>query len=100
MIANGGIGITQTPIKGEFTPGVSVGIMSYGRTKSNPSLSILQVGVGYGVINKSLEFSLSPIQYNIGQHLQPFINNTFTGPIVQLNTSGNVIVGLGASVSF
>lgn len=97
MFANGGVGITKAPIQGEFTPGVSLGIMSYGKTRSNPALSILQVGVGYGVINKTPELSISPIQYNLGQHL-PLISNTYVGPTLQVNTTGGVTVGAGFSV--
>lgn len=99
MFANGGIGISQVPIKGEFTPGVAVGIMSYGQTKQNPTLSILQAGVGYGVANKTLEISVSPIQYNIGKNI-PLMNNTYVGPVIQANTKGNIIVGAGLSVGF
>lgn len=99
MMANAGVGISQTPIKAEFTPGVAVGIMSYGKTKVNPTFSILQLGVGYGVVNKTVEFSVSPVQYNIGKNL-PLMNNTYIGPNVQLNTKGNVTPGLGLSVGF
>lgn len=99
MFANGGVGISSLPVKGEFTPGVSVGIMSYGKTRTNPSLSILQVGAGYGVANNTLEVSLSPIQYNIGQNL-PLTNNTYVGPTAQINTHGNITLGAGLSVGF
>lgn len=99
MFANGSIEINKVPIKGEFTPGISLGIMSYGKTKSTPDLSILQVGIGYGVVNKTIEFSLSPIQYNIGQNL-PLISNTYIGPTLQLNTAGGVGVGAGLSIGF
>jgi len=99
MFANGGVGVSKAPVTGEFTPGVSVGIMSYGKTKTNPDLSILQLGAGYGVVNKTLELSVSPIQYNIGQHL-PLMNNTYVGPTVQVNTIGGVTVGGGVSVGF
>lgn len=99
MFANGGVGISETPVKAEFTPGVALGIMSYGRTKTNPSLSILQVGAGYGVVNKTLEVSVSPIQYNLGNVL-PLVKNTYAGPTIQVNTKGNVTPGLGLSVGF
>jgi hypothetical protein len=97
MFVNGGVGITKAPVQGEFTPGVSVGVMSYGKTKTNPALSILQVGIGYGVVNKTPELSISPIQYNIGQNL-PLINNTYVGPTFQVNGTGGVTVGAGISV--
>lgn len=97
MFANGGVGISKLPVQGEFTPGLSISLISYGRTKTSPDLTILPVGVGYGVINKSLEFTLSPIQYNIGKNL-PLMNNTYVGPVVGLNIQGNVMVGVGLSV--
>jgi hypothetical protein len=99
MFANGGVGISQVPVKGEFTPGIAVGIMSYGKTRTNPSLSILHVGVGYGVINKTLEVSVSPLQYNLGNVL-PLVKNTYVGPTIQINTQGNVTPGAGLSVGF
>lgn len=99
MFANGGVGVSQTPIRGEFTPGVAVGIMSYGQTKTNPTLSVLQLGLGYGVVNKTVEISLSPVQYNVGKHI-PLVNNTYIGPVVQVNNKANVSVGAGLSVGF
>lgn len=100
LMANGGINVSHSPPQGEFTPGVAVGIASYGRTKSNPSFSIAQVGIGYGVRNKSIEFSISPVQYNIGQHI-PFTSaNTYIGPTFQLNTKGEVTPGAGITIGF
>lgn len=97
IMANGGINVSQAPLTGEVTPGIALGIFSYGKTKLKPALSILQAGVGYGVVNKTVEFSLSPIQYNIGEQL-PLINNTYIGPIFQINTKGNITPGAGISV--
>lgn len=99
MFANGNVGLSQVPVKGEFTPGVSLGIMSYGRTKTNPTLSILQLGAGYGLASKTPEFSLSPVQYNLGNVL-PLVKNTYVGPNLQVNTKGNVSAGMGLSVGF
>lgn len=99
MFANAGVDVSSAPISGEFTPGVSIGVISYGKTKVNPSMSFLQLGIGYGVVNKHLEFSLSPIQYNLGQHL-PLISNTYIGPTIQTNLQGHITPGAGVSVGF
>lgn len=86
-----------SPISGEFTPSVSLGIMSYGRYKTTPDFSILEVGVGYGTVAKAPQFVLTPFTYNIGKHL-PFMNNTYIGPAVSVGTDGGVSVTGGIRV--
>lgn len=95
--ADGTIGVSHLPITGEFTPNVSVGIASYGKTKTNPDFSLVQLGVGYGTVSRNVQIVVSPAQYNIGQHM-PLMKNTYIGPSVDIGTNGNVFVGLGMRV--
>jgi uncharacterized protein YxeA len=82
-------GINLRSVRGEAVPNVSLQLMSYGKYKNNPDLSILQVGAGYGIDAKQVSGSLTPIMYNVGQHI-PLMNNLYIGPSVQVNASGDV----------
>lgn len=89
---DGGINLSQ--VRGEATPNINLGIMSYGKYKNNPDLSVLQIGIGYGIDSRRPQFILTPITYNIGQHI-PLMSNLHVGPTVQVGTSGDVTVGAG-----
>lgn len=96
---DGGIGLN--PVRGEFTPNVSVGIMSYGQYKTTPDLSVLEVGVGYGTISQRPQLVVTPVAYNIGKNVfSPLMNNTYIGPSLTVGTDGNVGVNLGLKVGF
>lgn len=90
-------GINVNSVHGEVTPSVNLGIMSYGRYKNQPDLSILQVGVGYGIDSRRPQFLLTPVTYNIGQHI-PLMTNLHVGPTVQVGTNGEVTIGGGFRV--
>lgn len=99
MGIDGGLNINH--VQGEFTPHVSVGIMSYGQYKTTPDFSILEVGLGYGTVNKTAEVVITPVAYNIGKNLfSPLMNNTYIGPSVQIGTDGSIGVGAGLRVGF
>jgi hypothetical protein len=99
MGLDGGINITH--MQGEFTPHVSVGIMSYGRYKTTPDLSVLEVGVGYGTVNKTAEVVITPVAYNIGKKLfSPLMNNTYIAPSFTIATDGSMGAGVGIRVGF
>lgn len=88
-------------VRGEFTPHVGVGIMSYGQYKTTPDFSILEVGVGYGTVGKVGELVVTPVAYNIGRNLfSPLMNNTYIGPSLQIGTDGSFGVGGGLRVGF
>lgn len=100
MGLDGGVNLTGG-ISGEFTPHVSVGIMSYGQYKTTPDFSILEVGLGYGTVNKTAEVVVTPVAYNIGKNLfSPLMNNTYIGPSVMIGTDGRIGVGGGLRVGF
>ncbi len=94
---DGGININH--VSGEITPSVSLGIMSYGQYKTTPDFSILEVGVGYGAVNKTGELVVTPVAYNLGKKLfSPLMNNAYIGPSLQIGTDGSFGVGLGLRV--
>ncbi len=94
---DGNVNVSHLPIKGDFVPNLSIGIMSYGKFDNQPDLSILQVGAGYGVVSKELQISISPIQYNLGSNI-PLMHNFYIGPTIQLGTSGDIGIGAGVRV--
>jgi hypothetical protein len=99
MGVDGGFNINH--VQGELTPSINLGIMSYGQYKTTPDFSILEVGFGYGTINKTGEVVLTPVAYNIGKKLfSPLVNNTYIGPSVQIGTDGSLGVGAGLRVGF
>lgn len=101
MSASGSVNLSQAPIRGEFTPAVVVGIMSYGKTKTNPVLSIAQIGLGYGVDSQRPSVVFNPISVNIGGVVPGgIVRNTYIGPTFSMNTAGSVFIGGGLSVGF
>lgn len=99
MGLDGGVNVNH--VQGEFVPNINVGIMSYGQYKTTPDLSVLEVGVGYGTVNKTGELIITPVAYNIGKKLfSPFMNNTYIGPSVMVGTDGSFVVGAGLRVGF
>jgi hypothetical protein len=99
MGLDGGVNITN--VKGEFTPSIGVGIMSYGQYKTTPDFSILEVSAGYGTINKTGQLVITPVAYNIGKNLfSPLMNNTYIGPSLSVGTDGSIGAGAGVRVGF
>ncbi len=93
--ADGAVGLN--PVRGEFSPNINLQVMSYGRYKNQPDWSLLQVGVGYGVVSERPQITVTPAAYNIGKPI-PLINNTYVGPSISVGTDGNVSVGGGIRV--
>lgn len=90
-------GINLSTLHGEAAPNVSVQLMSYGKYKTQPDLSILQVGAGYNIEAKKPSLSLTPIMYNVGKHL-PLMNNLYIGPSIQVSTAGEIGIMGGIKV--
>jgi len=94
-------GINLNYIKGEFSPSLSLGVMSYGQFKTTPDLSVLEVGVAYQAISKRPALVLTPIAYNFGRNFfSPLMNNTYIAPSVMISTDGTWTLGAGLRVGF
>ena len=91
------IGATVPTPHAEFVPGLHVAVMSYGKTKIEPTWSFAELGVGYGTQEKDIKFTLTPAAYNIGEKL-PLMKNLFIGPTIGVGTSGTFFVGAGIRV--
>jgi hypothetical protein len=99
MGLDGGVNISR--VQGEFTPSVNLGIMSYGQYKTTPDFSILEVGFGFGTVNKTGQVVVTPVAYNIGKKLfSPVMNNTYIGPSLSIGTDGSIGAGVGLRVGF
>lgn len=94
--ADAGLTVNNLPIQAAGGPNLNVQVMSYGRYKTQPDLSVLQLGVAYDIPSKKIDFMLRPIAYNIGQHL-PLMNNLYLGPALHVGTTGAIAVTLGLS---
>lgn len=99
LTTGGSINLTQAPIQGSANVGATIGLMSYGRFKTTPAISILQLGGGYATGTQRPIFILNPVNINIGGILpKGLINSTYAGPSTQIDTHGNVFVGANLSV--
>jgi hypothetical protein len=90
-------GVNITQFKGEVTPNVSLGIMSYGQYKKQPDFSILEVGAGVGTISQKGQVSVTPFTYNIGKSI-PLMNNLYIGPSLHIGFNGDISVMGGIRV--
>jgi hypothetical protein len=94
-------GINIEHVKGEITPSLSLSAMSWGIYKTTPTLSVLQVGIGYAAINKTAEIVITPVAFNFGnQFFSPFMNNTYVAPSLGINTDGSFTANVGLRVGF
>jgi len=93
------VNVSQAPVKGSVNLGATVGFMSYGKSKLNPDLSILQLGAGYETGTQLPSLVVKPINVNIGNLLSTkVISNTYLGPSFQIDSKQNVFIGAGLSV--
>ena len=96
----GGISVSQLPVQGQFAPNISVGFLSYGKTKVTPDWTFAKVGAGFDVATVRPQVVITPVSYNIGQNV-PFLKNTYLDPLsVAVETDGSVFIGTGISVGF
>ena len=84
-----GLNLSNTEF--EFSPNLSVGFISYGRYKTQPDVSILQLGIGYSTVNNIFQFSITPLAYNVGKHL-PLMNNLYMSPSIYINVNGDISI--------
>lgn len=94
-------GFNVNTLKGEVSPNINLGIMSYGRYKTTPDFSILELGVSYQAVNKTGAVTLTPVSYNIGKNwFSPLMNNTYVGPSISYGFDGKWTPGVGIRVGF
>jgi hypothetical protein len=89
MGIDGGLNLSQ--MSGEASPNLDVGFMSYGRFKNQPDFSFLQLGLGFGIDNKKIQFVVTPFTYNVGKHI-PLMNNVYVGPSLYIGSNGDISI--------
>jgi hypothetical protein len=94
------VGAVVTDPRAELVPNVQVSMFSYGKTKVNAHTewTFLGVGAGYGTETKTFNVVVSPVNYNLGQHI-PLIEGLYVGPSVSVNTDGDFAVMGGLRVA-
>ena len=97
----GGIdgGLNVTKLGGEISPNIGIAISSYGKFKNQPDISILEIGLGYGMIRKSPEIVITPAAFNL-RNLIPLTENTYIAPSLHIGADGHVIVMAGIRIGF
>lgn len=92
---DGGMSLTRFPgVQGEFAPNLSLGIMSYGKYKTTPDLSVLQLGAGYESITKRPSLVVTPVAVNVGNFV-PLLHHTYLAPSIHISTDGTVYGDIG-----
>lgn len=99
ITTGGALNVTSLPVNGTFNAGGTFGFISYGKYKSSPTISILQVGAGYSSNKNEPAVIINPVNVNIGGIFPAgVVSNTYIGPSVQITPSGNVFVGANLSI--
>jgi hypothetical protein len=94
--ADAGFNLTQS--KGEFTPSINFGFLSYGMYKTQPDFSFVELGLGYGSVSNRPMFVITPLTYNVAKHI-PLLNNMYLGPSLNLGFNGDFAVMGGLRVA-
>lgn len=98
-VLDGGVNINH--VKGDFTAGADVSLMSYGQYKTTPDFSVLGVGVGWQTVNQKPSLILTPVGYNFGRNVfSPLMNNTYIAPSISVAPDGSWTAGGGIRVGF
>jgi len=99
ITTGGGINVTSLPVNGTFNAGGTFGFISYGKYKTTPAISLLQVGAGYSSNKNEFAVIVNPVNVNIGGIFPAgVVSNTYVGPSVQITPSGSVFVGANLSI--
>ena len=85
------------PAHAELIPNLQLMLFSYGKTRINPEWTFLGIGLGYEAVAEGVAIIISPINYNVGQHL-PFVDNVHVGPAVSIDPDSNLSLLLGLRV--
>jgi hypothetical protein len=90
-----GMSLSRFPqIQGEVAPSLNLGIMSYGKFKNQPDISVLQVGAAYEATTQHPALVVTPVAVNLGTVL-PLLHNTYVAPSIHVSTDGTVFGALG-----
>lgn len=94
------VGNATGKIAPEAQPSLQISLFGYGKKALAPDLTLLNLGIGVGLVSHRPIVTLTPITYNIGQHI-PLMTNLQIGPGIGLGTDGNVdvwVMGLKAGL--
>lgn len=99
LTAGGAVDLSH--INGSANVGVTMGVMSYGKTLAQPAISVLQVGAGYQTGTQNATAIINPVSFNIGAIFpKGIVDSTYIGPSFQIDYKGNMFVGGNVSVGF
>lgn len=79
--------------------GLGISLFSYGRTKSEPSILLVNPNVFYDLKSKKAGASISPVLFSIGKITGLPLHNSYIGPSIGYQSNG-VFLGTTLSVSF
>lgn len=93
-------GVQVSPTRFNATPAISVNLFSYGKYREQSDLLIGKLGVGFGLQSEKVEFIITPVAYNIGQHIPFTSGNIFAAASLQINTDAQVTLAGQLGVKF
>jgi len=82
-------GMNAQQLNADAVPSLSLAFMSYGQFKAQPAWTFLGLGAGYAMNNQKINFLVTPVSYNVGQHI-PLTRNIYVGPSIAFDTLGGV----------
>jgi len=91
-------GLNFSDMKLAVFPNISFQLLSYGKYKTNPDFSFLQLGLGYDFVSREPSIMVSPIYFNVNPFFT-FLKNTYLGGSFSVFTSGQFNFSLGLKVS-
>jgi len=92
---DGGIYVNDVSL--ELAPNLQLAMFAYGQPRLPPELTFLGLGLGYMSQKNNVALMISPINYNVAQHL-PFVENVYVGPSFTIDLKQQYSIMLGVRV--
>jgi hypothetical protein len=91
MLVGASVGNATGKPTAEASPSIQLNLLSYGKERLAPTMTFLNVGVGFGLVSHRPMLNLTPITYNIGTNI-PLMTNLQIAPALGIGTDGNVTI--------
>ena len=93
------VGAVISDTRAEVMPNLQLSMFTYGRTKTNEDTewSLLGIGAGFGTQGQTFNAVLTPVNYNLGQHI-PLVESVHIGPTITVDHKGDFAIMGGIRV--
>jgi hypothetical protein len=97
LFGNIDAGLNVNKLMPQATTSLTLGFITYGKSKSYTKWSFLQIGGGLSVPSKQAQLVIVPFAYNVSNFI-PVLNNTYIGPSMNVNFKGEFAAMAGIKV--